>query len=104
MTLRDLLIKALQILALAAFIGAVLWVNGTDRQVQQAALEDYCHAVAVWSAEEARGIAPTRRTGHPDYDERAAEDCPGLRPAGQAVAGNSSETLTRSTERQLARQ
>ena len=44
------------------------------------------------------------RAGHPDYDERAAEDCPGLRPAGQAVAGNSSETLTRSTERHLARQ
>lgn len=41
----------------------------------------YCHEVAVWSAEEARGIEPNRRTGHPDYRGIAAEHCPGMRPA-----------------------
>lgn len=41
----------------------------------------YCHEVAVWSAEEARGIAPNDRTGHPDYRGIAAEHCPGMRPA-----------------------
>ncbi|MFJ5538588.1 hypothetical protein [Vreelandella titanicae] len=41
----------------------------------------YCAEVAVWQAEEARGVKPTRRTGHPDYRGIAAGSCPGLRPA-----------------------
>ena len=104
MTFRTLLIKAAQILVLAGAVSALIWVTGTDREIQQVSLEQYCADAALWAAEEARGVPLNRRAGHPDYDERAAEDCPGLRPAGQAVAGNSSETLTRSTERHLARQ
>lgn len=41
----------------------------------------YCAEVAVWAAEEARGIPPEHRTGMPDYRGIAAEACPGLRPA-----------------------
>lgn len=43
--------------------------------------QTYCAEVAVWQAEEARGVKPTRRVGHPDYRGIAAESCPGLRPA-----------------------
>lgn len=41
----------------------------------------YCAEVAVWQAEEARGVDPLLRTGHPDYRGIAAESCPGMRPA-----------------------
>lgn len=41
----------------------------------------YCAEVAVWAAEEARGIDPLDRTGMPDYKGIAAEVCPGMRPA-----------------------
>lgn len=41
----------------------------------------YCHEVAVWAAEEARGVEPLERTGMPDYRGIAEEHCPGLRPA-----------------------
>ncbi|PHS59664.1 MAG: hypothetical protein COB03_02145 [Alteromonas sp.] len=41
----------------------------------------YCAEVAVWAAEEARGVEPLDRVGHPDYRGIAAEICPGLRPA-----------------------
>ncbi|CAM3309717.1 hypothetical protein [Halomonas lysinitropha] len=95
--IRVALIRALQILSVAAALVAIYslsaWLTAIDRQVERASLEAYCTGVAVWSAEESRGIAPERRTGHPDYDERAAEDCPGMRPAG----------LNITTERQLAR-
>lgn len=97
MTPRTLLITALQILALAGVGWGLFWATGTGRQVEQAALEDYCHAVAVWQAEAARGIAPQVRTGHPDYDEIAADSCPGMRPAGSRQG-----ILDNSTDRQLA--
>lgn len=93
---RYLITRALQILALAGAVSALIWVTGTDREVEKAAMADYCHAVAIWQAEAARGIDPHHRTGHPDYDERAAEDCPGMRPAGPAV--------DMSTKRQLAQE
>lgn len=41
----------------------------------------YCAEVAVWAAEEARGIPPEQRTGIPDYRGIAEDHCPGLRPA-----------------------
>lgn len=92
------MIRALQILAMAAAMvalgHALGWIAKTDRQVEQASLEAYCTGVATWSAELSRGVPLERRTGHPDYDERAAEDCPGMRPAGPAV--------DLSTKRQLA--
>ncbi|APC45924.1 hypothetical protein QHH_12 [Halomonas phage QHHSV-1] len=95
--IRIALVRALQVLLCAAALVALFhltgWLQATDRQVSRASLEAYCTGVAVWSAEASRGIAPERRTGHPDYDERAEEDCPGMRPAGPAIT----------TERQLAR-
>ncbi|WFM72918.1 hypothetical protein [Halomonas sp. CKK8] len=95
--IRRALLRALLILVVAAagagIVHALGWMAATDRQVERASLEAYCTSVAVWSAEESRGVPLDRRTGHPDYDERAAEDCPGMRPAGPAIT----------TERQLAR-
>ncbi len=41
----------------------------------------YCAEVAVWAAEEARGIPPERRTGIPDYRGIAEDACPGMRRA-----------------------
>ncbi len=84
--IRLALIRALQVLLCAAALVALAqvsgWLAATDRQVERASLEAYCTGVATWSAEAARGIAPQRRTGHPDYDQRAAEDCPGMQAAG----------------------
>ncbi len=96
--IRLALIRALLILAVAAagagIVHALGWMAATDRQVERASLEAYCTGVVTWQVEASRGIAPEHRTGHPDYDERAAEDCPGMRPAGPAIT----------TERQLAQQ
>ena len=96
MTPRQLITTALQILAVAAagalLIHALGWMAATDRQVERASLEAYCQGVVTWQVEASRGIAAEQRTGHPDYEQRAAEDCPGLRPALPAI-----------TERQLAR-
>ncbi len=95
--IRLSLIRALMVLVMAAALVALAqvsgWLAATDRQVERASLKAYCTGVATWSAEAARGVPLNRRTGHPDYDERAAEDCPGMRPAGPAIT----------TERQLAR-
>ncbi|MCL7938792.1 hypothetical protein M8009_00550 [Halomonas sp. ATCH28] len=95
--IRHALIRALQVLAVAAVLVALAqlsgWLEATDRQVERASLEAYCTGVAVWSAEAARGVPLNRRTGHPDYHDRAAEDCPGMRLAGAAIT----------YERQLAR-
>lgn len=86
MTPREIAIKAVMIAALAGLLlgaGHVLgWIAETDAKVERASIEAYCQGVATWLVEESRGIRPEHRTGHPDYDEIAAEHCPGLRPAG----------------------
>ncbi|MDN3525671.1 hypothetical protein QWY79_10390 [Halomonas sabkhae] len=64
-------------------------VQQTEREVAAEAHRQYCASVATWHAEARQGIAPEHRTGHPDYDGIAAEQCP-----------NSSGTLNSS--RQLA--
>ncbi len=89
-----LLNRAMWIAFVALVIAGWLWASGKDAQVRQAATEEYCRGVAIWTAEEARGVPAVQRTGHPDYDEIAADACPGLRPAYPA------ETPT--TPRQLA--
>ena len=95
--IRHIIARALQVLAVAALLAGLGHLNGwmaaTDRQVERARLQAYCTGVAIWSAEAARGIAPERRTGHPDWRGTAAEDCPGMRPALPPIT----------TERQLAR-
>ncbi|MFW6344723.1 MAG: hypothetical protein ACOC0M_00105 [Halomonas sp.] len=87
-----LLNRAMWVVIVAALIGAVMLLNVHDQRHEQAALEAYCESVATWQAEAARGIRPEHRTGHPDYDEIAADECSGLRPAGTT------------TERQLAQE
>lgn len=86
MTPREIAIKAVMIAALAgALLGAghVLgWIAETDAQVEQGMLEAYCTGVATWQVEAARGVPEVQRTGHPDYRNTAAEQCPGLWPAG----------------------
>lgn len=67
---------ALMVLGLSMVLAANL-----DAADEQSLHQGYCTEVAVWQAEEARGIDPLQRTGHPDYRGIAAEACPGLRPA-----------------------
>lgn len=73
--------RAFWIVIVAALIGGVMALHAWDADAEQAAADAYCHDVAVWLAEEARGIPPLERTGQPDYRGIAAEACPGLRPA-----------------------
>lgn len=53
-------------------------VQQFDREVAAEMQRQYCAGVATWQAEARRGIAPERRTGHPDYDGIAAKQCPGI--------------------------
>jgi hypothetical protein len=52
-----------------------------NRSAVNATHEKYCGEVAVWQAEEARGIPAVVRTGHGDWRGIAEDHCPGLRPA-----------------------
>lgn len=56
-------------------------VTPADIKTQKTYDKSYCTAVAIWSAQKARGLEPNKRNGHRDYKEIAAEVCPGLRPA-----------------------
>lgn len=50
-------------------------VGPSEYEVQQRQEARYCDNVAQWRAEAARGIAPDRRYGHPDYDGIASDIC-----------------------------
>lgn len=76
MSKRTLSALALIVLGLSMVLAANL--GAADKESLH---RTYCAEVAVWAAEEARGVEPTRRVGHPDYRGIAAEHCPGLRPA-----------------------
>ena len=67
---------ALVVLGLSMVLAANLGAADKERLHRT-----YCAEVAVWAAEEARGVKPTRRVGHPDYRGIAAESCPGMRGA-----------------------
>lgn len=71
----------------AASVGAF---GPSDYEVQLMQQDRYCESVATWNAEAARGVAPARRYGHPDYDGIAAEVCnPRLSVvSGSAYASN----------------
>jgi hypothetical protein len=56
----------------AASVGLV---GPSDYDVQLMQQQQYCESVATWNAEATRGVAPSRRYGHPDYDGIAAEVC-----------------------------
>lgn len=76
MTARTLSVAALVVIVASMVLAANLDASSSE-QLHQA----YCKEVAVWQAEEARGIDPRHRTGHPDYRGIAEEHCPGLRKA-----------------------
>ncbi|WP_336273771.1 hypothetical protein [Vreelandella indica] len=74
-------VKTLSALALVILgLGMVLAANlgAADKESLH---RTYCAEVAVWAAEEARGIGPNDRTGHPDYRGIAEDHCPGMRSA-----------------------
>lgn len=73
--------KTLTALGLAAIGFSMVLTANLGAADKESLHRTYCHEVAVWSAEEARGVDPNHRTGHPDYRGIAAEHCPGLRPA-----------------------
>ncbi|MDH4572437.1 hypothetical protein [Salinicola acroporae] len=71
-------------------VASVGLTGPSDYDVQLMQQDKYCESVATWNAEAARGVAPARRYGHPDYDGIAAEVCaPVLSPVdGSAYASN----------------
>jgi len=73
--------KTLSAIALMALGLSMVLAANLGAADKESLHQTYCAEVAVWAAEEARGVEPTRRTGHPDYRGIAAESCPGLRPA-----------------------
>ncbi|SES11785.1 hypothetical protein SAMN04487958_107162 [Vreelandella subterranea] len=81
--------------ALGTIIGTMAALAGNDTNAEQEqSITQYCEGVAVYAAEEARGVPLENRTGHRDWDEsiNVEEQCPGMRPAGPAL--NSQEFLT----------
>ena len=73
--------KTLSVAALVVIIGSMVLAANLDAADEQSLHQGYCTEVAVWQAEEARGIDPLDRVGHPDYRGIAEDHCPGLRPA-----------------------
>lgn len=73
--------RTLSLTVLVAIIGSMVLAANLDAADEQSLHQGYCTEVAVWQAEEARGIDPLDRVGHPDFRGIAAESCPGLRPA-----------------------
>lgn len=102
MTPRSVFNTALAITTVAALIAAMAWVTRMDEQVASVSLEQYCRDAAIWAAEEARGVPLEERVGQPDYENKAAEQCPGMRPALPAyqVASPSAFPVTQ-PQRQL---
>ncbi len=73
--------RTLSVAALVAIIASMVLAANLDASSAEQLHETYCAEVAVWQAEEARGVEPLERTGMPDYRGIAEEHCPGLRPA-----------------------
>ncbi|WP_252109087.1 MULTISPECIES: hypothetical protein [unclassified Halomonas] len=78
------------VLAGGAIVAALVLgqLSQDDAERRQDWLTSYCTDAAVWQAEEARGVPLNQRTGAPDYRGIAAESCPGMRPAGPALAAD----------------
>ncbi|RUR51497.1 hypothetical protein [Vreelandella populi] len=79
------LTKSLWAGALLVSVVTMSQLSKSDAQEKQERLTSYCTDAAVWAAEEARGVPLNQRTGQPDYRGIAAEQCPGMRPAGPAI-------------------
>ena len=80
--------NALWAAALVGIIATMGALAGNDTHAEQEqSVSSYCEGVAVFAAEEARGVPLKNRTGHRDWDDgiNVAEQCPGMRPAGPAL-------------------
>ncbi len=86
-TYRDVrrVIVATTLLVIGAML-LVVWsiVDSHDHAMESATHRQYCSEVSIWRAEAARGIPAVERTGHPDYNGIADQQCMGIRPAGHA--------------------
>ncbi len=60
---------------------AVDHIQDVDTQVAERTQQRYCEGVAIWHAEESRGVAIDRRAGYPDHLGIADERCPGASQA-----------------------
>ncbi|WP_413614791.1 hypothetical protein MRB56_12845 [Halomonas cupida] len=86
-TYRD--VRRVMVTTTLLVIGAMLlvaWsiVDSHDHAMESATHRQYCSEVGIWRAEAARGIPVVERTGHPDYNGIADQQCMGIRPAGYA--------------------
>lgn len=73
--------RTLSVAGLLVIVASMVLAANLGAADKESLHRTYCHEVAVWAAEEARGIDPLDRTGMPDYKGIAAEVCPGMRPA-----------------------
>ncbi|WP_322528947.1 hypothetical protein R5R73_04730 [Salinicola sp. LHM] len=83
-------VVSLSVTAVVLVIASVSLTGPSDYEVQLMQQDRYCESVATWNAEAARGVAPERRYGHPDYDGIADTACaPVLSQVnGSAIASN----------------
>lgn len=68
-------VVSLSVTAVVLVTASVSLTGPSDYEVQLMQQDRYCESVATWNAEAARGVAPSRRYGHPDYDGIAADVC-----------------------------
>lgn len=80
---RVILIAAVLVIT-SLMLVAWSFVDSQDHATETAAHRQYCSEVSIWRAEAARGIPAVERTGHPDYNGIADQQCMGIRPAGYA--------------------
>ncbi|MGP9656533.1 hypothetical protein ACT3S5_00575 [Halomonas sp. AOP31-B1-25] len=73
--------RTLSVAGLLVIVASMVLAANIDASSTERLHETYCTEVAVWAAEEARGVDPLKRTGHPDYRGIAEDACPGLRRA-----------------------
>ena len=73
--------------ALLAVIATMSLLAEGEADDKQRGVLAYCEGVAVFAAEEARGVPLANRVGHCDWDDsiNVAEQCPGMRPAAPAL-------------------
>lgn len=90
---RVILIAAATVITTLLLV-AWSFVDSQDHALESAAHRAYCSEVSIWRAEAARGIPEIERTGHPDYQGIADQQCMGIRPAGYAE-GNQRQLAAR---------
>lgn len=73
--------RTLSVAALVVIVASMVLAANIDAADEKHLHQTYCAEVAVWQAEEARGIDPLDRTGMPDYRGIAEDHCPGMRRA-----------------------